>query len=55
MGYLLSLASSDKSVQITSLGKGILELSLVGVMGDGRSEVSLVSDSENSHMVPHVI
>ena len=54
VGYLLSSSSAGRSVHITSLGRGILELSLVGVTGDGRSEVSLVSDSENPHTVRHV-
>ena len=54
VGYLHSSRSAGRSVQITSLGRGILELSLVGVTGDGRSGVSLVSESENPHMVPYV-
>ena len=46
VGYLLSSNSMGISVHITSFGSGILELSFVGVTGDGRSDVSLVSESE---------
>ena len=49
--YLLSSNSMGISVHITSFGSGILELSFVGVTGDGRSDVSLVSESEKPGQV----